>query len=961
MTPERFQQIEELYHAAREGTAEQRAALLSQTDPELRREVESLLARRAGGEFLDRPAIQNAPQLLEDFTLTDLAAGANLGPYRIESKLGEGGMGAVYRATDTRLKRDVAIKVLPDFFAADAGRMARFRREARVLASLNHPNIAAIYDVEQNAIVMELVEGTDLKGPVSVDTAIAYARQMAAGLEAAHERGIIHRDLKPANIKVTPDGVVKLLDFGLATAAEPEGAAYPAVSPTASPTRSLAMTQAGMIMGTAAYMAPEQARGDKVDKRADIWAFGVVLYEMLTGGTLFAGATTSDTLAAVLKTEPDMSKIPVRMRPVVERCLRKDPRVRWRDIGDVRMALEEGLTNAPAPAAPPPRRGVPVWALAGAAVMVGAVALWAPWRTREPVDQPLTRLTVDLGPDAVKGPNLTAAISPDGRRLVFPVGSADGKRQLATRLLEQAQATVLPGTENGSDPFFSPDSQWVGFFADGKLKKISVQGGAPITLCDGQRDSGASWGEDGTIIAGLNMHSPIARVPAAGGMPQRLFSVGKGDLTHRWPQILPGGLAVISTVSPRGSGMEDASIEAMSLSNGATKTLVAEAYFGRYLSAGRDRGYLVYLHQGVLFGVAFDPDRLELRSAPVPLLEDVAANPTDGGGQFDFSMAPSGHGTLVYLAGKQAGQTWPVVWLDSSGKTSPLIATPALYGEPRFSPDGRRLAVTMTTSSGTNIFSYDLQRETMPQLTFGGHTDVPVWTPDGKHMVFLSGSDYKFWWMRADGSGEPQQIFESKNPIVPWSFSPDGRRLAYRESRSETGIDIMTLPLDLSDPDHPKAGSPEPFLESPSDKLVPMFSPDGRWIAYRSNESGRFEVYVQPFPAARGGKSQVSTGGGLYGIWSNNGRELFYETLDYRIMVVDYTVTGDSFVPGKPRLWSEKRLSYPGNSNLALAPDGKRFAVFPMPEAEGLEKGTVHVTFLQNFIDELRRRIPAGR
>jgi serine/threonine protein kinase len=960
MTPERFQEIEELYHAARKGTAEQRAAVLAQADPELRREIESLLAQRSRGEFLDRPAIQNAPQLLEDSTLTGLAAGATLGPYRIENKLGEGGMGAVYRATDTRLNRNVAIKVLPGSFAADAGRMARFKREARVLASLNHPNIAAIYDIEESAIVMELVVGADLKGPVSLDTAIAYARQMAAGLEAAHERGIIHRDLKPANIKVTPDGIVKLLDFGLATAAEPEGAAYPAVSPTVSPTRSLSMTQTGMIMGTAAYMAPEQARGDKVDKRADIWAFGVVLYEMLTGGRLFAGATISDTLAAVLKTEPDMSKIPVQVRPVVERCLRKDPRQRWRDIGDVRIALEEGLTDAPAPAVPLPRRTVPVWALVVAVAIVGALARWAPWRAAVPAEQPLTRLSVDLGPDAMKGVQLTAAISPDGRRLVFPTSGANGKQQLATRLLEQAQSAVLPGTENGSDPFFSPDSQWVGFFADGKLQKISVQGGAPMTLCDSQGNSGASWGEDGTVIAALGLLSPLTRVPAAGGVPQPLPRLRKGELTHRWPQILPGGLAVISTVSARGSGMGDASIEAMSVSSGVAKTLVAEAYFGRYLPSGNGKGYLVYLHQGVLFGAAFNPVRLELEGAPVPLLEDVASNGAQGGGQFDFSMAPSGHGTLVYLAGKPAAHTWPVMWLDSSGKMSPLIATPGLYGQPRFSPDGHRLAMTMSTSSGTNIYSYDLDRGTTTQLTFTGHVDLPVWYPDGKHLVFLSGSDYEFWWIRADGSGQAQRIFEAKNPVVPWSFSPDGRRLAYRETTSETGIDILTLPLDASDPDHPKAGASEPFLQSPADKRVPMFSPDGKWIAYRSNESGRIEVYVQSFPAGRGGKSLVSTGGGLYGVWSQNGRELFYETPDNRIMVVDYSVTGDTFVAGKPRLWSEQRLSYLGNSNLALAPDG-RFAVFPMPDAASSEKGTVHVTFLQNFLDELRRRIPAGR
>ena len=764
MSDNRWQRIEEIFHKAAELAPTARAAFLNQAcggDASLREEVESLLAHESeDGSTFVRPAGGGALQ--------------SIGHYRIVGKLGEGGMGDVYRATDTRLNRDVAIKILPGSFAANAGRMARFRREARVLASLNHPNIAAIYDIEEGAIVMELVEGAELKGPVPVDTAIAYARQMAAGLEAAHERGIVHRDLKPANIKVTHDGVVKLLDFGLATAAEPEEAAYPAVSPTVSPTRSLSMTQTGMIMGTAAYMAPEQARGDKVDKRADIWAFGVVLYEMLTGGSLFAAATTSDTLAGVLKTEPDMSKIPAQVRPVVERCLRKDPRRRWRDIGDVRMALEEGPTNAPDPPAPAPRRSVLLWALAGA-VAILAVAAWALWRLGQPVDLPLIRLSVDLGPDAVKGSNLTAIISPDGRRLVFTTHSGNGKQQLATRLLEQAQVTVLPGTENGRDPFFSPDSQWVGFFADGKLKKISVQGGAPITLCDTQRDSGASWGEDGTIIAALSLLSPISRVPAAGGTPQRLPELGKGDLTHSWPQVMPGGLAAISTASPRGSGMEDASIEAISLRSGVTKTLVAEAYFGRYLPASRDRGYLVYVHQGVLFGVAFDPVRLELQGAPEPLLEDVAANSTDGGGQFDFSMAPSGHGTLVYLAGKQTGQTWPVVWLDSSGKMSSLIATPGLYGEPRFSPDRRRLALTTTTSSGTNIYSYDLQRETMTQLTFGGHADVPVWTPDGTHIVFLSGSDYGFWWIRADGSGEPQRIFEAKNPIVPWSFSPDGQ------------------------------------------------------------------------------------------------------------------------------------------------------------------------------------------
>jgi len=317
---------------------------------------------------------------------------------------------------------------------------------------------------------------------------------------------------------------------------------------------------------------------------------------------------------------------------------------------------------------------------------------------------------------------------------------------------------------------------------------------------------------------------------------------------------------------------------------------------------------------------------------------------------------------LVYLAGKGTAQTWPVEWLDSSGKIQPLIATPGAYLHPRFSPDGRRLALTMSTSSGRDIYVYELGRETMTRLTFGGHSSFPVWTPDGKHIAFqLSASGLGIEWVRSDGSGEPQQILAAQNPTTLWSFSPDGRHLAYFESNSATGFDISTLPLDTSDPDHPKAGKPEPFLRTPSDELLPMFSPDGRWIAYRSSESGASEIYVRPFPAGQGGKWQISTGGGLYAIWSNNGRELFYEAADNRIMVVDYTVNGDSFVPGKPRLWSDKRIFYTGTSNLALAPDGKRFAVFPMPEAAGPEKGSVHVMFLENFFDELRRRIPAGR
>lgn len=641
-----------------------------------------------------------------------------------------------------------------------------------------------------------------------------------------------------------------------------------------------------------------------------------------------------------------------------------DPADRFQTVRDLKRVIEwsvSGEGETPSPAA---RRPWLVWIVAAVLTVALGFAAAGRWSAARPVELPLTRLSVDLGPDAMTARNLTAATSPDGRRLAYMARAPNGKQQLATRLLDQPQATLLPGTEGGHVPFFSPDSQWVGFFAGGKLKKISFQSGAPVILCDAQFGIGASWGQDGTIIAALNLQTGLSRVPAAGGSPQPFSKLAKGEVTHRWPQILPGSQTVLFTASPTNIGMENASIKAMSLGNGATRTLVTRGYFGRYLPGNGTRGYLVYLDRGVLFGVAFDPDRLEIQGTPTPLLEDVAVSPyLDGGGQFDFSTAPSGHGTLVYLAGKVADLAWPVEWLDSSGKMEPLIATPAYYSQPRFSPDGRRLALTMRTSSGTDIYVYELARETMTQITFGGHAQQPVWTPDAQHIVFQwSAGGFGIGWVRSDGSGEPRQLLPTQNVTNPYSFSPDGRRLAYYESNPDTDFDIWTLPLDTSDPDRPKPGKPEPFLGASSQLVAPMFSPDGRWIAYRSNESGIGEIYVRPFPAGRGGKWQVSTGFGSYAMWSNNGRELFYErSSDHHIMVVDYAVHGDSFVPGKPRLWSGTRIFMPGNTNLALAPDGKRFAVFPRPENEEPESGSVHVTFLLNFFDELRRRVPTGK
>jgi serine/threonine-protein kinase len=866
--------------------------------------------------------------------------------YRIIAKLGEGGMGEVWRATDTRLNRDVAIKILPEVFSQDPDRMARFTREAQVLAQLNHPNIAAIYGVEERALIMELVEGETLPTGLPPETALNYARQIAEALEYAHERGIIHRDLKPANIKVTGDGRIKVLDFGLAKAVS-NGAATVG-DPMSSPTVTMGATIAGVKLGTPAYMAPEQARGQNVDRRADIWAFGVVLYEMLTGRRLFAGETVSDTLAGVLKTEPDLTPIPDEMRPIIERCLRKDPHRRWLAIGDVRMLLDDGAAWRPAaPATARPRTIVP-WMVAAGALAIAIALASSLWQTTRPSDKPLTRIDLDLGPDAVAGPNLTVAISPDGRRLVYPVRGPDGKQQLATRLLDQARATLLPGTEGGRDPFLSPDSQSIGFFSGLQLKRISVLGGAPLILTTTANFStGASWGEDGSIIMAMGVTRPLSRVPVSGGVASPLAKLGPGEITNRWPQSLPGGKVVVFTASSTPNVRVGARIEALSLKTGELKNLVRDGYYGRYLPSG----HLVFVRDGVLFGVPFDPDRLEVRGAPTPLLDDVAANLSTGGGQFDFSA----NGTFVYAAGKSAAQASQMMWLDSSGRTQPLLGAPGSI--PRISPDGHKVAFV---GDGQDIYIHDLDRDTTTRLTNSGQASTPVWAPDRRHIVFQSLADgFSLYWIRSDGAGDPELLLKSSSYLTyPWSFSPDGRWLAYAQTGPTSVLDLWVLPLDVSDPEHPKAGKPEVFLSTPANETVPRFSPDGRWIAYRSTESGREEVYVRPFPAGNGGKSQISSSGGLYGLWSNNGHELFYETPDNQIMVVDYRVESGAFIPGKPRLWSDKRISYTGPPHLDLAPDGKRFVVLMTPESAPGERNPVHITMLLNFFDEVKRRIP---
>ena len=881
--------------------------------------------------------------------------GRTISHYRILEKLGEGGMGEVWRATDTKLHREVALKILPERFAADRDRMARFTREAHVLASLNHPNIATIYGVEERALVIELVEGATLggrmaQGAVALEEALPVLKQIAEALEYAHERGIVHRDLKPANIKITPEGRVKVLDFGLAKAISNEA---PPADSASSPTMTMRSTMAGVILGTAAYMAPEQAKGKMVDRRADIWAFGVITMGMLTGRQLYTGETVSEILAAVIRDQPDIERLPAGtptpIRNLAKRCLDKDPQRRLRDIGEARIAIDEAMTGEPGAAEasmPAIRSRVVPWLVAvllAALIAVGALY----WRATRPADHSLVRLSVDLGPEAVEGQRITVAISSDARRVVFVARDRNGKELLATRLLAQPKVTLLNGTEGASDPFLSPDGEWIGFFANDKMKKISAHGGAAVTLCDASSPRGASWYDDVIIMARASQG--LFRVPADGGTPEALTKPEeKTEKTHRWPQVLPGGQAVLFTRSSVVGWYENANIEVLSLSTGQRKVVQSGGYGGRYLPSG----HLVYAHRGTLFTVPFDLAHLEVRGTPVPVLDDVAGIADRGAARFDFAR----NGTFVYLSGKSEVVLSPIVWLDSGGKTQPLLPAESRYFSPRFSPDGKRLALV---SSAYDIYNYDWVRGNLTQLTFASPSNSdPTWTPDGKHILFQSRSSvYRIQLIRSDGAGAPQTLLESKTELRPFSFSPDGKRLALAQLDLETRSDLWTLPLDTSDAAHPKPGKPELFLRTPAFETEPIFSPDGRWIAYTTDDSGSDEVFVRPFPKETGGKWPISTGGGLHPIWSRNGRELFYQTPDGRIMVTTCRVQGDSFVPDKPRIWSSAGIV--GSSSLAwgldLAPDGKRFAVIPKSAGSAEEP---HVTFLLNFFDYLRRQVP---
>jgi serine/threonine-protein kinase len=706
-------------------------------------------------------------------------------------------------------------------------------------------------------------------------------------------------------------------------------------------------------------MAPEQAKGKPVDRRVDIWAFGIVVLEMLTGKRTCTGETTSEILAAVMMKDPDFSGLPPatppHVRNLLRRCLTRDPLRRLRDIGKARIALEsspapEGLAAGPVAM---PRRGMPLWASATLAAVAVALSLFF-WRALHSSSPPLTRFSVDLGPEAVPNIDFTAIISPDGRRLVYFAHSAGGSPVLATRLLDQSEGTVLPGTENAQQPFFRPDSQWIGFFSDGKLKKISVHGGGALALCEAVNPRGAWWGGDGAIVLTPNLQH-LFRVAESGDSPPQ--PIGKpedhADRTWRWPQVLPGGQAVLITAGAGTGGYEDANIEVVSIKTAKAKTLLRGGYFGRYLPSG----HLVYLHQGTLLAVPFDVGRLETRGAPMPILNDVAGHGGNGAGELDFSQT----GTLVYLRERASIDATQIVWLDSGGKTQPLFSPHGAAYNPQLSPDGKRLAFVLNG----DIMVHDPQRDSTTRLSFrpDASNHFISWMPDGKHIIFGQGTpkpDYAIWWVRSDGSGQPEKLFSAPEGVVPSSVSPDGRRIAFSRLIPGNAMDIWMLPLDLSDPDHPKAGAPELYLSEPGIQWDATFSPDGRWIAYTSSEAGPNQIFVRPFPAGpSAGKWQISNtaGGSRFPVWSRTGRELFYCSATGRIMVAAYTARGESFAAEKPREWSSTPVQLSGGMPpFDLAPDGRRVVMSPAA-ANSDGKSTVHVTILLNFFDELKRRM----
>jgi len=901
------------------------------------------------------------------------------GKYRVLDEIGRGGMGVVYEAEDMKLARRVAIKVLPEIFTADPERLARFEREARVLASLNHPNIAAIYGVEEaegkRFLVLELVEGETLaerlsRGALILEETLDVCRQIAEGLEGAHEKGIIHRDLKPSNVKITPERKVKILDFGLAKAFHDQ---ISEVDLSKSPTITADMTEPGVILGTAAYMSPEQATRRPVDKRADIWAFGCILYECLAGKRAFPGDTVTESIAAILKGEPDWNSLPAgaprNVHTVLRRCLQKDPRLRLHDIGDARLEIEAPVAY-PSEAAPAPRRPSLLWLSALTAValiaglIIGRVLIWNYHSAPRPS---VVTSTIKIEPGhwldgarriwEMELPSRTAmAISSDGRFIVYSAieenPGPQAQPKLYLRRLDQSEAKPITGTEEGINPFLSPDNRWVGFWADGKLKKVSVEGGVPTTLCDTSRWLyGANWGRDNSIVFAAGEAAGLSRVSADGGKPEILTKPDpkREEWSHRMPSWLPNGKAVLFTAMRQGLDRQPW-LCLLRLDTREWHVLLPDAADARYIPTG----HLVFLRQGTLMAVRFDLARLDVIGQPFALVENVMqafsnrASFNTGAGQFGISDT----GSLIYATG---GIVPPLnnslVWMDQRGIEQTVTALQFPFFAPRLSPDGQRIAYE-TFGREAQVWVYDLGRGTNSRLTSEGRALYPIWTPDGKRILFSWGKSLvlNLFWLPYDGSAPMERLTTSEYEQFPGPWSSDGKTVALVETHPDTSNDIAMLDA--------VSGRVTPFLNSQFNERNPEFSPDGRWIAYTSDESKRSEVYVRAFPGP-GMKQQVSSEGGVMPVWARNGRQLFYRWQD-QVWAVDVRTEG-GFATSKPRLLFEKPEYSQASPTREydLSPDGRRFLMVKWEQRKPTP--VTEMVLVQNWFEELKRLVPTEK
>ena len=867
-----------------------------------------------------------------------MAVGDRLGPYQILAPLGAGGMGEVYRARDTKLDRDVAIKVLPDSVAQSAERLARLEREAKVLASLNHPNIAQIYGVEDLSIVMELVEGETLAGPLKLETALDYARQIASALEAAHDKGIVHRDLKPANIKVTPQGVIKVLDFGLAAVAL--GSGQSTGDPANSPTLTMGATQLGMILGTAAYMSPEQAKGKTVDKRADIWSFGVVLYELLTGARLFAGEDVSETLAQVLTKQPDLDRVPAPAKRLIQACLEKDPRQRLRDIGDAQRLVAE---DTPSSAAPPREGGRSwLWIAATAFSSVVALAVALVHFRETPPQSAAVRFQIPL--PAIDG---APFLSPDGRRIAFVGSTNDKQGQIWIRSLDSLEARALAGTRAANnDLFWSPDSRFVGFWSDGKLKKVEATGGPPQTICSTAGFGGAVWNRDGTIIFSGGQFEGLVLVSQAGGTPTRLLHQNP-NAAGRYPSLLPDGkhiLYLVPTPSSDDSGVFVSAVDgsgAKRLLNASSRAIYAPP------AASGVPGHLLFVRDGTLMAQPLDAASFDPVGEAVPVAEQI------GGPIPQVWFSASANGALAYRTGA-GGTSAQLRWFDRAGRPTGTLGPPGTYNDVALSPDGKRVAVTRSDGAELDIWILDVARNVPSRFTFDPALDWdPVWSPDGSRLAFASrrgppgGVDHLYW---KDATGAANEELVSKSDLSqrPKDWSPDGKLILFMQNNG-----LWVLPVGAGED-----RKPVPYLQSAYAQSQGQFSPGvagPRWVAYTSNESGQSQIYVQSFPVGAG-KFQVSTGGGVQPRWRRDGKELFYVSLDRKLMAVTVNTT-PKFEAGVPQELFQTQLRGSGGfTNVFrydVTADGQRFLIDS--DIDGAEIASRPINVVLNWQAGLRK------